>query len=170
MANFRHRLKEGGLYVAGCLTMIALAALFGLLLKGVVLASSKALPFLSGMSVLVLAICIFFLIPLSIFRKTRPIAGNGLYFSSYLFGIMLWAYSCVVSYGIWGYAGLVVGLLFLGVGVLPVALLGTLLHGYWSILGELVFGIFLTFGARGFGVYLLVKCAPVSQGRVGDGT
>ena len=36
------------------------------------------------------AFCILILLPMCIFRKTRPWAGIGFYFSSFVFGIGLW--------------------------------------------------------------------------------
>jgi type IV secretory pathway VirB2 component (pilin) len=54
----------------------------------------------------------------------------------------------------WGYGALAVGLIFAGVGVVPVALLAALFHAEWSVLLELVVGIVLTFGARFLGLWL----------------
>jgi hypothetical protein len=94
------------------------------------------------------------LLPLCLFKKTRPWAGIGFYFSSYLFGACLWAFSCIVVINIWGYGALAVGLLFAGVGVVPVALLATLIHAEWPWFLNLIISIILTFGARWLGAWL----------------
>jgi hypothetical protein len=125
--------------------------------------SAKALPWLNALGELALLICIVILLPVSLFRRTRIWAGNGFYVCSFLFGAMLFAYACLVSYEIWEYTGLIFGLMFAGVGVVPVAFVATIVHGHWAELGELVFDTVLTFGVRAFGLYLLSKGSPKSQ-------
>ncbi len=128
-----------------------------LLLRGMVWASDKLMPWLMTASGIALLICIFILLPMSAFSRSRAWAGVGCYYASFVFGAMLWAYSCLFVVFNWGYGALAVGLIFAGVGVLPVALLAALFHAEWSVLLELVFGIMLTFGTRVFGTWLISK-------------
>lgn len=67
---------------------------------------------------------------------------------------MLFVFSCIVVVAIWGYVGLIVGLIFGGVGVVPVAFVATVAHAEWPAFWSLILGIVLTFGARAFGIYL----------------
>lgn len=140
--------------------MVAVFVLSALLLKGMVWVSDKALPWLMTASILALAVCVFVLLPLSLLRRTRGWAGNGYYIASYVFGIMLFAYACIVSYEIWGYTGLIFGLFLAGIGVVPVAFVATIIHGYWPTLGDLTLATVLTYGTRAFGIYLLSKATP----------
>ncbi len=157
MADFRQHIKNAGQTIGCLFGMVALFVLSALLLKGMVWISDKALPWLMTASIFTLAICVLVLLPLALFRKTRGWAGNGYYIASFVFGTMLFAYSCIVAYEIWGYRGLIFGLLLAGVGVLPVAILATVFHAYWPTLGDLALVTVLTFGTRAFGIYLLSK-------------
>jgi hypothetical protein len=148
------RLKKVGMAALVAVGVITLILLSLLLLRGMVWASDKALPWLITGSEIAIIICVFVLFPLCIFRITRPWAGVAFVYASYLFGAMLFAYSCVFVVYVWGYGGLVVGLIFAGVGVVPVAILAALLHAEWSVLLELVVGIVLTFGTRFLGLRL----------------
>jgi hypothetical protein len=138
----------------GLAFLFAILALPLLYIYGVVWFSQKALPWLSLACVIAFAICLLVLLPLSIFRKLRPWTGLGIFFASFLFGTMLFAFSCLVVLELWGVFGLVVGLILAGVGVLPVAFLAALFHGEWALLGYVVLGTVLTYGTRTLGIRL----------------
>jgi magnesium-transporting ATPase (P-type) len=96
-----------GLKAAGnfCLGLVVIAAgfmLFAVLIRGMVWASEKALPWLTHAATIALIACVLVLLPLCIFKATRPWAGLGYYAASYLFGTVLFAFSCVVVVQIWG--------------------------------------------------------------------
>ena len=163
MRDIKQRFKSAGVYVVGLLAFVAVLLLCALFLGGMVWFSEHALPWLMNASLITLVFCVAVLLPLSFFRKTRVLAGNGYYFSSFVFGVMLFAYSCIVVYGIWGYGGLIFGLILAGVGVVPVAYLATILHGFWPTLGNVFLGTVLTFGTRAFGIYLLSRAEAQAQ-------
>jgi hypothetical protein len=143
-----------GMYVGGLLILVGSLLLVVLFIHGMVWASNKAFPWLVDAGLIAFLICVFVFLPLCIFRKTRPWAGLGFYCASYLFGVLLFAYSCLFAFYAWGYLGLVIGLVLAGVGVVPVALLAALLDAEWSVLGQLLFGLVLTFGTRALGIRL----------------
>jgi hypothetical protein len=149
------KLKDLSLGVLGFAVMIGALVLAVFLMRGAVWASDKALPWLVFGSEVLLLICLVVLLPMCIFRKTRLSAAVGFYFGSYLFGVTLWAFSCLVCVAIWGYTALIIGLLLAGVGVFPVALIAALFHGEWTVLLELLIGLILTFGTRFAGVILI---------------
>ena len=62
----------------------------------------KAFPWLFYGGAIAFAICLLVLLPLSIFRKVRPWTGLGFYVASFLFGTMLFAFSCLVTVQLWG--------------------------------------------------------------------
>ena len=147
-------LKKIGTAAVVPIVIVSFLLLIALLLRGMVWASDKVLPWLDSASRIAFGICLLVLLPLCLFRKTRPWAGVGFYGSSYLFGIMLFAYSCLFVVDVWGYTGLAVGLIFAGVGVVPVAVLAAVLHAEWAVLLWLLFTIVLTFGTRFLGIRL----------------
>jgi hypothetical protein len=149
------------------LGLVVLAAVLGigllflwLFVGGMVWVSAKALPWLDYAGQIAFDICVLVLLPLALFRKTRVLAGIGFYIASFVFGIFLAAFSCVVAFQIWGFVGLVFGLIFLGVGVVPVAFLATLFHAEWHLFWEIVIGIALTFGSRALGIRLSTPKKP----------
>jgi hypothetical protein len=141
--------------VLGCVVMIAVAVLAIFLIRGMVWASDKVMPWLNLASEILLGIAVLVLLPMSFFRKSRPLAGIGFYFGSYVFGLTLWAFSCLVCYYIWGYMALIIGLILAGIGVMPVAVIASLFTGHWSLLWSLIFQIVLTFGTRYLGMRLI---------------
>jgi len=162
----KDKLKNAFQGVLGCAVMVGVLILAIFLLRGVVWASDKALPWLNLASEIVLAICILVLLPMCIFRTTRPWAGTGFYLSSYLFGLTLWAFSCLVCYQIWGYRALIFGLILGGVGVLPVAFIASVFTGHWSLVRDLLLQVLLTFGARSLGTWLLSRAPHQEEGNV----
>jgi hypothetical protein len=148
------RLKTWGTVALVPIGVAAVLLVGALYLIGMIWFSNKALPWLSIASLCTIGICILVLSPLCIFRKTRPWAGLGFYYASFVFGVTLFAYSCLFVVSVWGIGGLVIGLIFAGVGVVPVALVAALLHAQWSVLGELALEIVLTFGTRFLGLWL----------------
>ena len=53
--------------------------------------------------------------------------------------------------------GVIIGLAFAGVGIVPVAMLAELLYGEWQVLFGFVILIVLTFGLRALGFWLAKK-------------
>lgn len=83
-------------------------------------------------------LAIFFVfIPLGLFDSTRGFAAISLYVISLIFGFTIWVYSAGVAFGLLGWFWLIVGLLLAGLGVVLIAFLGAIFHGYFS----LAFGI-----------------------------
>ena len=151
-------LKKVGVPLFGVIMAVVLLlglVLFSLVLFfGMVWVSAKFLPRLLDAGRIAFDICVLVLLPLCIFRKTRPWAGLGYVLSSFLFGVILFALSCIVCVQLWGFGALFLGLLLAGGGVVPVALLAAAFHGAWPLFWDLVFGVVLTFGTRYVGSLL----------------
>ena len=67
---------------------------------------------------------------------------------SYLLGAVVWLFSAGVTFTMWGWGGLVLGLLILGVGVIPMAILAAFLNGESSLAVTTIVLVALTWGAR----------------------
>jgi hypothetical protein len=63
------------------------------------------------------------LLPLAAFKTTRRFAGLALTILSYVFGATAWLYGAACSFAAFGWVGLVIGLIFAGIGVVPLAML-----------------------------------------------
>jgi hypothetical protein len=68
--------------------------------------------------------------------------------TSWFVGVLVWltCFSTVVD--LWGMTAAIIGLLFLGVGCVPMAILATLFHGSWHQLLTIVAGFVVIFGCR----------------------
>jgi hypothetical protein len=95
------------------------------------------------------------LISLGMFQRTHRFAGAGLLIASYVFGLTLWAGGAAATFAYWGWVALLIGLILLGVGVVPMGFLALALHGEWGSFFWLAGFALVTFGARWMGVYCL---------------
>ena len=105
-----------------------------------------------------LAVAIFVLLPLAFWRKTRGAAGIGLLVTSYVFGLTTWLLGAAVTFGSFGWFGLIVGLLVLGVGVVPLGIIGAIFKLDNGGLAMVLFVmVIVTLGARFGGAYAASK-------------
>ncbi len=137
----------GGFIIGiGFFFLIILIAMF--FIEGSVWIGNKVLPWLSVLMWIVLALNIIILIPMSIFKKTKGPSAVGFIVSSYVYGLTLWFYGLILTYLIWGPVAVFIGLFLAGIGVVPIAVLATIIDGEWTIVGELIFLILLTYFSR----------------------
>ena len=72
--------------------------------------AAKAYAFTLPFYELAFAVAIFVLLPLAIWRRTRGAAGVGLLVTSYIFGLTTWLLGAAVTFGSFGWLGLIIGL------------------------------------------------------------
>jgi hypothetical protein len=72
------------------------------------------------------AIVFLLLIPLAAWRRTRGFAVITMFVISYFCGFTAWVYGAACTLMAWGWIGLGIGLLVLGVGVVPLAMVAAL--------------------------------------------
>lgn len=123
-------------------------------IRGSVWLSEIFYPILEWVSGVVFIICLLVLAPLALFKKTREYSGVGFFISSYIIGITVWMWAIIIAYDFWGLTGLIIGLCFAGVGVVPVAILAALFHGNFLLCCGLILNVVLVFGFRTLGIYL----------------
>jgi len=145
-------IKETFGAIGGFVLMLALAAVSIALLTAFVLGgvwvSKHLLPWLTVISLVVFAIVIFVLLPLAIPRATRGFSSISILIASYVFGATLWMFGLLFTYFTWGVTAVIIGLVFFGVGVVPIALLATLIKGMWGPFFTLILLAIATFGCR----------------------
>lgn len=118
----------------------------------------KAYTFTLPLYSIALAVAIFVLIPLAIWRKTRGAAGVGLMVTSYIFGLTTWLLGAAVTFGSFGWLGLIIGLLVFGVGVVPLAIIGAIFKFDDGGMAMVLFVMAaVTLGARFGGAYAASK-------------
>jgi len=95
------------------------------------------------------------LLPLSVVRKLRSFTGLALYLSSIVFGIVTWLVGFVVSYVLWGAGAVIVGLFFLGIGVVPIGLVAAVFNQQWFFCCLLLALCLVTYGSRALGMWVV---------------
>jgi hypothetical protein len=61
----------------------------------------------------------------------------------------IWVWSAVTTYRLWGTIALVIGLLLGGIGVVPIALIATVVASEWVVFGYLMINLLLLLACRG---------------------
>ena len=137
----------GGLLIVGAMLLVG-AAIGAVFIFGTAWASSKLLPLFSVLTWIAFGLVVFIFLPLAIPRATRGFSSIALFISSYVFGATLWMEGLLLTLFIWGLGAVFIGLVIAGVGVVPIAMLATLLKGLWWPLIELVLLTIMTFASR----------------------
>ncbi len=100
---------------------------------------------------------IIVLLPLSFINRIKLGVGYAILIISYYFGVLLWMLSLLVTYNIWGIVALIIGLLIMGIGILPIAIIASIFNGEWIILASLLGNTLLVFGIRYWGSHIINK-------------
>jgi hypothetical protein len=82
--------------------------------------------FLLPFSSIAFAIALVVLLPLSAWSETTGAADNGLLIVSYIVGATTWFLGAAVTFGSFGWIGLIIGLFIFGMGVVPLVIIGVL--------------------------------------------
>ena len=88
------------------------------------------------------------------FNKTRSITSIGLLISSYIFGVTLWFWGLILTFYYWGFLAVIIGLFIFGIGVVPIALLATIINTEWSLVGQIILMILFTYGSRYYAYHI----------------
>lgn len=140
------------------LTMfVVLLVVIWLLIHGGVWLGQRITPYLFTASAYVLAFTVLGFVPLCFTKETRVTGGSGMVIASFVFGITLWFWSLLLTYQTWGWLAVIIGLVIMGIGVFPIALIAMAIHGEWKIFAELILIAVLTFGFRGAGSYVTAQ-------------
>ena len=156
----REKLKGAGNLLLGILIFVAILAIPALFIVGAEWLSERLLPWFVLASFLALGFLLLVLLPLAAFRRSRAFASIAMLVVSYVFGATVWMEGLLLTMALWGTFAVIIGLFFMGVGVVPIAMLATLFKGMWARLAELVVLTVLTFGTRFLAVWVGEKAGP----------
>jgi len=139
----------GALGIIIFLSMMLLPVIFAIIfITGTAWIGSIIMPYFVTATTILTFVSLLIFIPLLLFRVTRIWGGSALFFVSWIFGATLWLFSFFVTYELWGFLGLFIGLFLLGIGVIPVAFIASLFSGEWMVLVGITYMVILTFGTR----------------------
>jgi hypothetical protein len=146
--------KALGEVLLGGAIFVGILALAVVFIMGSLWASRHLLQPLIVIGWIALALNILILLPLSVFKRLRGYTGSGIFLSSYIFGLVAWLLGFILTYALWGLSAVIVGIVFLGGGVVPIALLATLFKGLWEPFFTLLALTAITFGSRVSGLLI----------------
>ena len=126
------RIKEVGSVVLGFAALIGIAAIGVGLLTGAAEFSVWVLKWTFPVFSITLICSIVILLPLSLLPPTRGFSAVGFMVASSAFSAILWLWGMAYTYSVWGMFGVIIGLVMMGIGVVPVAIFAALVHGDWS--------------------------------------
>jgi len=155
----REKIKEFGNYALGLVIFLGIIALTAVFIRGSVWAAAHLLSPLILIGWIVIAIDFLILLPLSIFRKLRSFTGSLIFISSFVFGLVTWLLGFIITYDLWGIWAVVIGILFFGGGVVPLAMLAMIIKALWVPFFALAVLVVLTIGARFAGLLIALSTA-----------
>ena len=103
---------------------------------------------------------------LVIFRRTRPLGGMILCSFSMLVGAATWFFGAAATFASFGWFGLIVGLLLLGLGVVPLGIIGGFVY-LDGVAPTIIILLVATFAFRGAGVWLVGLGLGDNESKVG---
>jgi len=141
-------------YFIGAAILLVPILLATLFIKGGVYLSRKLLPLLGLLMWIIFAIDFLIMLPLSALKKLKSFTSIVFMISSYVYGLTLWFWGLLLTYIIWGFIAVFIGLFMAGVGVVPIAILATAINGKWVITIQLLLLSIFTYGSRVYSLYL----------------
>ena len=153
------KLKALGGTVLGIMCFLGILSIPVVFIFGSVWAAKHLLHPLIVIGWFLVAIDILILLPLSVFRSLRGFTGSIIFFSSFIFGTVTWRLGFILTYALWGFWAVVIGILLFGGAVVPFAVLATGFEGMWEPFFTLLVLLIVTFGSRVVGVSIAESAA-----------
>lgn len=119
-------------------------------------------PILEGISSITWGV-VWLLLLLSVVPRFRNFTGSGIVLGTYIGGAIFWLLCFYVTYQLWGFLGIFVGILFFGLGVFITATLALIFDG--QLMGALGFAFILAqiFLLRFLGYWIISKYRGASS-------
>lgn len=156
LAIMKDQARNFGNTLLGCMLVILSVTAFIMLIIGGAALFETLYPILEKISSFTWAI-IWLLLPISLIPQLRNFTGGGIVLGTYIVGAILWLFCFFVTFQLWGVLGIIIGVLFLGLGVFFTALLALLFDG--QFMSALTLGLVLIqiFIFRFLGFWIMSK-------------
>jgi len=143
-----------GTALYGVIALLIVASIPAVLMLGAEWMSSILLPWFSLASAIVFTLLILVVVPLSVFRGMRRFAAVTSVLGSYLFGSTLWMFGLLSTITLVGWWAVFLGLIFMGFGVIPIAMLAMAIKGLWGLLGQMLALLAAAIGAQVYSAWI----------------
>lgn len=103
---------------------------------------------------------VWLLLFLSVVPRLRNLTGNGIVLGTYIGGAIFWLLCFYITYSLWGFIGILLGVIFMGLGVFFTAILALIFDGQFG--PAFYFGFILAqiYVFRLLGHWILSKYRP----------
>ena len=153
------KIKDNLFGVIGILLFVLIIIGFALLISGGAKLFEILYPILENISAFVWGV-VWLLAFLSLIPRIRHITGSGVIYGTYIAGAIFWLLCFYVTYSLWGFLGIFIGVLFFGLGVFFTAILALIFDGqFWGALG-FTFILVQIYLFRMLGIWILTKYKP----------
>lgn len=142
------RVKRAGATFLGFAFMVGMMAIGIGVLMGAAAFSIWVLKLTFPAFAITFLASLFLLAPLSLIPAARGVSAVGFMIAYFIFSVSLWLFGMAYTYTVWGIFGVIFGLMLAGVGVVPIAMLASLLHGDWGNLGAFIFAAIVTISSK----------------------
>src|SRR3989344_2582453 len=88
--------------------------------------------------------------------------GSGIVLSTYLVGAIIWFSSFYITYSLWGFLGIFIGVLFFGLGVFFTAILALMFNGEFGSALFLIIALTLLYLIRMLGYHIISRHKPIN--------
>ena len=135
----RRNFEGAGLMLTAIMALIGFLFIISIFICGGVWISERLLPGFIVLSGAISVLNLIFFIPAGFFVKnTERFSGKALLFSSFFLGFTLWLWCLILTFKAFGWLGIIIGVILLGIGVIPVGVFGALLSGNFLVLAYLL--------------------------------
>jgi hypothetical protein len=119
--------------------------------------SEDILPVFSDTIVPALGLSALILVALTFFEATRQRAARGLHISSWVHWLAVWMLGFLLTMQYWGVFAVITGLIFFGIGVIPLGVAAAILHTNGQALLHMITLLLLAIGSRRLALQLKVS-------------
>jgi len=127
------------------------------LLKGLVWFAHEIFPYFLLVGSAIFWLSIVIVLPLALIKKMRGDVGIFFMLSATFLGLILLIQSIIEVYNVWGWIGLLIGLILGGITIIPEAFIATILNRQWAECENLIGFLIPTLVFYGLGVWLILK-------------
>jgi len=158
----KEKIKDFLYGLGGIGFVVLIITAFSLLIIGGAKLFEFISPILEKISIFTWSI-VWLLVILSIVPKFRKFTGNGIVLGTYIGGAIFWFLCFYITYSLWGFLGVLIGALFLGLGVYFTAILALLFNAQFLQALLVIFTIIQIFLLRRLGFWIIAKYKPKEE-------
>jgi hypothetical protein len=149
-------IKSIGAFGVMIVVIILLGATFGFFMKGSAWIFENYYGLFQSITNWVWGVVILLVI-LSVIPTIRIFTGLGIHYATYIWGAFFWLFCLFVTYELWGFFGIFLGLIMAGVGIFITAFLAVLFEGEVSVALMMALNLAIIYGIRMLGYWIATK-------------